>query len=698
MYRLQTWHNLPRWISYLVLLFVTILVTHQFWIPTTFKITANNDRFNHQAIAKDYIVYGKLSNKRALGLHRTVHQNITIRLPSTHTNTIFSMRAWLDNTADQQELNINDRRYILHNIDVTVPRTYHIFISESVITSASITTNNWDLKYYIFSHASITPTTIGAVNLTTITFFTLVYFNLIVYFSLFLPKNNYRATIYMVCVHAITFLGIWQMSEMYSLHVFSLSHYFTLPLLILTVFNIFVLISSSNLVQFFYLTLSSNTLQLSSHSRKYWDIYVVILIHIALYLTAVFSQDVISRANNNYGWDGQQYMILTNQYITGEIPSHREPFVLRIGIPWFVATFFSTQPLLGWQIITTLTSICCTVLFYAIIYEYVSKPALRIIATFLFLAHWLGPLRYSWYHPVTLDSPLVAITLASIWFVIQYRNTTNILWIIAFTVVNYIGVFIRELPIIHFGMLFLMNPQILYHPIQYLKQTKHQKQLLLYSALTAGAVLIYMSIKQLVNVEQEYSVAFMISKQILNSDTYIKMLHAWFQTNGLLILFIIFAFSATFQFFRNNLFLLFYLLSIIVLSVISGTDKERFLMWIYPIVLIIVANVVQANLNRFITLWSLIVIYIQLITTRIFWSTPDPGKRFNIIDTTFFTYLGDNIRFQELWITVNRHTYHRELLLSQYLVMFAVLVIVYWINQRHATKQAASNDTISHTL
>lgn len=657
------------WIYGYIVLIVLLGTFQDLWVPKQLWLSHQDARINTLTVYNKPL-YSKTYNHPINGSFRLIAKQHAIRMATTQSFSVIRIRAWFDEQTDKSNLIVNNHQHKLHTIQTFNARRYYLITGNDNQVNFRFDTKNQ--PFYSFDKASIEATSTSTTHLRFIVFYALVSLILFGFSYAFLNSPLTLNNILNTCITIIiTIIFLLWLSSSQPLGMIFLSIHAWYAVIIFAIMSIVLNCQATSIV-----SLLTHTNRTASHLTKYWDGYVIILIHFIILAVSIAYQDIISRGQNSYGFDGAIYFTMTEQLIAKQTVTHLEPLVTRIGVPWIVATLFPTSPLLGWQIITTLSSVVCSLVMYALAREIITHPIIRIMAVVLFMMHWLAPLRYSWFHPVTLDAPLSALMLIAVWTIMQYRKEHHIGWLIAFTINLYIGITVREVPLLFMGCLLLAEPELFRNPIITLKRPDIQKRLAIYGIMGGAAIALYLGIKTTVISTKTHDTLALAYRQLMYRPTYTWVLHAWFNTSGLLLIFILFGYRSTLQFIRKYSYIAFLIGAVVLLTFVSGTDKDRFLMWINPFLLLLAAYCVEANLKLFTNAWSVIIVSIQMIVGRTFWETPDPGKSSRVIDTTFFTHFGDNFFFLELWPHHAQDTYHAQLALHQFVWAFVLVLSV----------------------
>lgn len=661
----------PRiWITCYIIV-ATILISLQgLWVPQHLKVSIHDERLQ-QLTYYNSPLYSKIYNHQFNGEFRLISKRHPIGMVAPSTFNIVSVRAWFDEETKNSNLIMNDRRYTISALETFKARRYHLLTPPELSVNIRLATSNQ--AFYSFDNASVHASTISRTHPNVVIFYLAVSALLFILIYAVWPRHHqYQGVLGATTASFITGALLTWLTTAYALPMMFLVIHVLPAVIILLVVSILLLIVSPHItIQLPRITLPT------THLTNYWDGYVLVLIHISIFVISMLYQPVISRGGNKYGFDGEIYFTMTEQLIANQTVTHVAPLVSRIGIPWFVAHVFTASPLVGWQIITTVSGLICTLMLYALSRQIISQPLIRIVVVTLFMTHWLAPLRYSWFHPVTLDSPLTALILVAVWTSIQYAKSWQPGWFIAFAINLLIGVTIREVPLLFIGFLILAEPHLIRHPIKTLAHPAVQRRLVAYIILAIVACGVYWSIQQSVVPTNNHSALAQAYRQLMYPPTYHTVLLAWFNTSGLLVVWLIMGYRSVWQFIQKYPQITYISISIIALAFISGTDKDRFLMWMHPFVLLMAAYAIEHTFKLFNTAWSVLIVYVQLIIGRAFWQTPDPGTASRVIDTTLFTHLGDNIFFLELWPHHAQDVYHKAIATQQFLWLLLILLVIF---------------------
>jgi len=660
------------WAAFYIVIFTLLISLQWLWVPQQLTLTIYDERLKPITYYEN-ILYSKIYNHSINGQFRLIDNRHHIRMPAASSFNLVSIRAWFDEETDRASLIMNERSYNISSLNTYAARRYHLLTHADQLVNFRFVTKNQ--PFFSFDKAIIQSSAISRTHSTIVFFYLAVALQLFIFIYAVWPFHiTYNGilgalTATITTSALIAWLSITNPIPMLFLVIHALP-----AAIILLLISISLIWASPRITAYI-----SHITTATTHIKKYWDGYILVLMHVSIYVISMIYQSVISRGRNSYGFDGAIYYTMTEQLIANQTVTHVAPLVSRIGIPWLVAQLFGTNPLAGWQLITTVCGLICTIMLYALSREIITHPLIRIITVTLFMTHWLAPLRYSWFHPVTLDAPLTALILVAVWTSMQYQKSWQPRWLVFFAVNLIIGVTIREVSLLFIGFLVLAEQQLIRHPIAMLKQPAVRQRLIAYAGLATIAIGLYWTIQQSVVPTNNHSAITQAIRQITYKQTYYWVLQAWFNTNGLLIIWLIIGYRSWLSFLLKYRQIAFISIMIIALTFISGTDKDRFLMWMHPFLLLMAAYCFEANFKLFNTAWSTLIVYVQLIIGRAFWQTPDPGQPSRMIDTTFLTHLGDNIFFLELWSHHAQDMYHKALTIQQFLWALLIMLIIFGV-------------------
>jgi hypothetical protein len=158
-------------------------------------------------------------------------------------------------------------------------------------------------------------------------------------------------------------------------------------------------------------------------------------------------------------------------------------------------------------------------------------------------------------------------------------------------------------------------------------------------------------------------------------------LHAWFIAYGPIIVLPVYNWRRSLRVLATNQYMLICLFGFAVLGWIGGADTERYLFWGAPVVYLLIGQSIEdlAPLLKSRPL-QVTLIFGQLISSRVFWTTPDFPNRY-ATPLPFLTPLTSELQFTDMW------SYFGSRLINlvsfcQYVLLGASLL--WWLNYRAA--------------
>lgn len=197
--------------------------------------------------------------------------------------------------------------------------------------------------------------------------------------------------------------------------------------------------------------------------HRYLDIIISLLLLLAVNLISYKFQDRIT-LHHGQGWDGVFYYSMAEQFAQGHFPAEQAPFVYRIGPSYVAAILDSNNIVNGFLISDIITGVLTTILLVIWFRHFFSEWWLRVLLITLFLVHWIGPVRFSYYHPVYNDPWAFVFTISGFLFLKKMIEIRSLVTLAALSVLLFVGVFFREtVGLVALSFLFIKNPLFYYN-------------------------------------------------------------------------------------------------------------------------------------------------------------------------------------------------------------------------------------------
>ncbi len=417
-------------------------------------------------------------------------------------------------------------------------------------------------------------------------------------------------------------------------------------------------------------------------------IYEVLLIS-AGFLIICFVYRGQHRATINPGWDASYYYSITEQIQKGTTPVAGElPFIKRIATPYLIARMSDMTGmslldsalginLLG-TFVTTLLLLCWLGIFF-------KESWTRVLLCFIFMMAWHVPLRFSFYNPMTTDAWGAAWMMAGL-LILQlvrkfYANRRTRAWIaylLVYSLVIGVAALFREsnaiLCVLPCELNIVSATPPLTRGINILRKTVRtffnwKTALLLIPVLFVLGAAMFIKRFIVVTDPENYSYIWTAISWL-----YLKTLPEFVLgiliACGPLILLVPFFYGKYKSLLRERQELWVLLIVSLLLGLIGGSDTERILfMTGFPVVLILIGISIRQVFYSTQRWWFYLLLVLQSISFRFFWSLPDyPGVNPHA-PIPFFGIAGSHFKYLNLYSRFSNY-YLNCILLLQFLLLF----------------------------
>lgn len=423
------------------------------------------------------------------------------------------------------------------------------------------------------------------------------------------------------------------------------------------------------------------------------DIFIAIASFILITLLSNQAQDLITY-NSGKGWDGEFYYQIAEQIQSGQIPTGIAPFVFRVGVPLIVALLFNNNLLIGFLSINLFANLIAVVLLLWWFRLYIKNWKIRVSLVLLFLTQWHSPVRFVHYYPVYVDPWLFVFLiggLIGIKKIARNRKFTNIL---LFGLFIFVGVMFREVVIIiPIALLIALNP-IGFKWIKNLRSGNNinsgsSKNLSIQLVIPLLFAFVSFSIIRTYVVEtNEYSF-LLTALDWLTKKPILSYIHAYFIALGpAIIVLLVFYWRRVGSFLFDHQFILLYILCIVILGWVGGSDTERIIYWSMPVIYLILGILIEENSDILLGMPLVILMIFQLLSQRLFWIVPDYPNEYST-PFPFLTILSNKFQYLDLY-SFHGNQYIQMISLIQYSILFFILLS--WLKYHSRKKRIKLNN------
>jgi hypothetical protein len=363
-------------------------------------------------------------------------------------------------------------------------------------------------------------------------------------------------------------------------------------------------------------------------------------------------------------WEQGTYLETAIRFVQGLVPSGPAPAVLRFGVPWLATLLRFSDPTGGFLAVDLFANLFAIVFFVLWLRFFVENWRVRSVLVLFYMLHWLAPTRFAWYMPLNVDCWGMLVLIGGLYCIEHYKRSGKWLSYAVLIFISTFGLAVREtvliVPLTFAAAVFFSG-----------KALKAREIItgLLPILLAIGAMLLWRSLA--IQTGNYHFIGAAInwarSKPV---QTYVL---GWFVAFGPAIALLVLDARNSFKFLLEHRELFFYLAAFVALAFIGGSDTERILLWVSPVILVLFARWFERNYSVTRARWLLgLIVALQLISERVFWTTPDLGTA-QPSSPLFLTSLSSNAYYFNLF------SYHAPasvswILLTEYLVVGVLIV------------------------
>ncbi|PKL86383.1 MAG: hypothetical protein CVV22_02635 [Ignavibacteriae bacterium HGW-Ignavibacteriae-1] len=413
------------------------------------------------------------------------------------------------------------------------------------------------------------------------------------------------------------------------------------------------------------------------------DTHAIVSLLILAYLIVGFTFQKQISQNEGKGFDGVYYYQLATDFVNNETPTAKSPFVYRIGTPYVVSVFFPNDLMTGFKAINLVFAVFSIFLLLVFLRLYIDDERIIVLLVALYIIYWQAPLRLSIYYPVHTDPASITFMLASLIAVTNIiRDKSKRGNLILLTLLTGVGVLFREICLVP-AMALAFSSFVSLKEQKFALNFPQKKQLTYFIPMIIG-LLGYFIILLFVNKSDD-STFFGATLGWLYEKSASKYLHALMMAFGPILILAIYNIRNGIQFLKSEPHLLFFVVAMLLVGWVGGSDTERLLYWSMPVVYILIGKFLSERgklLN-----WQIIALIAitQLISTRAFLFIPDYPNDFSSV-IPFLTPLTNEFPLFDLW---SWHGNQKMNIFSfiQYTALFGAL---FWM-LKHANSKQSNN-------
>jgi hypothetical protein len=358
--------------------------------------------------------------------------------------------------------------------------------------------------------------------------------------------------------------------------------------------------------------------------------------------------------HNGQSFDGVFYYQVAYQISQGSAIRSEGPFVYRIGTPFLVALFSPNHLLFGFKAVNILANLLAALLFTVWLRLYLDGWRIRILLVALFITQWHGPVRFTYYDPTYTDPWLFVFLLIGLIAIQRIKSNPSYLWVAGLGLISFVGVLFREIVmILPITLLFITNPLSGWGEIpnttpgqKFWKLLKKPYYPFILPVLLGLAGFLWTH--RMASQTNDYSF-FKTALDWAYDKPFLTYLHAYFITFGPLIVLPLFGWRKSLQFLWEHQYLAVFLLGMMFIGWIGGSDTERFLFWAMPVVYLLIGLFLQENKDRLNSPGLILLLVVSTICSqRLVWTVPDYPNSFPT-PTPILSILSSRFQYLDLW-------------------------------------------------
>lgn len=317
-------------------------------------------------------------------------------------------------------------------------------------------------------------------------------------------------------------------------------------------------------------------------------------------------------------WDSDEYYRMAEQFAAGQPLSASAPYVYRVLTPWVVARCCADDIQQGFLLTNLAAGSALAVLLVFWLRRFVESPGIRLLMVAAYALQWHAPVRFTFYYPGYVDPLfqlfLLAALLVGDHFVSKPTFGVGVLYIL----LTALGSLARET--------MLVAPLVgLVAAIVVWRRHGVTPALWFLGAMAAG-LFSYLAVHFGTTARGSFSFVEALLTALATKPIEALPL-SWFIAFGPMIAIVAYDWRATREFLRERPDLATVLAACLVLGYIGGTDTERFVFWAMPVMYLLVARSIERHRALLVAPGlALVVIVGQLLSERVLWPVPDPGR------------------------------------------------------------------------
>ncbi len=435
--------------------------------------------------------------------------------------------------------------------------------------------------------------------------------------------------------------------------------------------------------------------------ERHFEWIAVALIFVSITLLTAHKQKPITYRDGK-GWDGADYYAMARNFAEGRPPAAGLPFINRIAGPFLASRINPRDLMASFRMLDLAAAAITLVLFVSWLRLHLWNWRIRVLMILLYAAEFHTPVRFLHFYPATPDSLTHMGVLAAMLTLHYVEYAPSAVAALCMSCFAIAAVPIREMMLMFtLALLFSRNLVSIDRGKPWLFRLRDRPSLWLFVPMLAGGLVFYVIRHWVITLDDTgrglwgigppngYAFPNIIVDMVYNKGP-VPYFLAWFITYGPVLTLLVWKWRDCVVYLWGRQVQLAVFVGISLLGWLAGTDSERYLIWDFPIVYIMLGRVIESNLWLFrLPFLTSALTLTQAVSARIFAVLPDyppkPGHTWVVL-----TMWGAHVSLLDLF----SYNAKQGLATLSFLEYVAVsLVLLLWLRfvqfQRHGTKWAA---------
>jgi hypothetical protein len=312
---------------------------------------------------------------------------------------------------------------------------------------------------------------------------------------------------------------------------------------------------------------------------------------------------------------------------------------------------------------------------------------IRVLLVTLFITQWHGPVRFTYFDPTYTDPWMFVFLLIGLIAIQRIKSKPSFLAVAGLGLISFVGVLFREIVLIlPLALAFITNPLLgwndIFFPFTWQKLARLLKKpyypfILPFLMGIAGFFVVHYLAYQ----TNDY-LFIKTAQDWVYIKPIVTYLHAIFITYGPLIVLPVFFWRRSFQYLWEHQEMLVFLLGMMLIGWIGGSDTERFLYWAMPVVYLLIGLLIQENASMLKSPWLMLLLVVSTVfSQRLFWTVADYPNQFKT-PIPVLSILSNRFQYLDLWSFFAQRSVQVVSLIEYFLVSG---VLIGWMKLRQVS-------------